>query len=275
MFARVFAGFSLVMFVACADGIPAPPVVQAESIRAPLQQNWKVDGAERTALVVPPAIPTTSARSPIVFIFHGHGGTSAHARRSYDAEKHWPEATFVYPQGLPTRGALTDSEGKRTGWQPTTGMYDDRDLKFFDAMLASLVADAHGDANRVYVSGHSNGGGFTYLLWAQRGDRLAAVAPSSAFARAGVARKPLPAMHIAQRNDPLVAFDRQERTMIEMRKVNGCDSEASKVGTNGSLYPSPTGTPVLLWISDGTHKFNSASVPTMVDFFRAHSRSPG
>ncbi len=52
--------------------------------------------------------------------------------------KHWPEAIVVYMQGLNTPGALTDPDGKRPGWQKTFGDQGDRDLKFFDAVLATL-----------------------------------------------------------------------------------------------------------------------------------------
>ena len=53
-------------------------------------------------------------------------------------------------------------------------------------MLARLKTDYKVDDKRIYSTGHSNGGGFTYLLWAARGDVFAAFAPSAG----GRARKP-------------------------------------------------------------------------------------
>ena len=88
-------------------------------------------------------------------------------------------------QGLNTPGALTDTEGKKPGWQKTFGDQDDRDLKFFDAVLATLKKDYKVDEKRIYATGHSNGGGFTYLLWAARGEVFAAVAPCAAAALIG------------------------------------------------------------------------------------------
>jgi polyhydroxybutyrate depolymerase len=68
-------------------------------------------------------------------------------------------------------------------WQKTFGDQNDRDLKFFDAVLATLKKDCRIDEKRVYATGHSNGGAFTYLLWAARGDVFAAVAPCAAAAK--------------------------------------------------------------------------------------------
>jgi polyhydroxybutyrate depolymerase len=50
------------------------------------------------------------------------------------------------------------------------------------------------DVKRIYCTGHSNGGGFTYLLWLARGDVFAAVAPSSAAARYANQLPPKPAL---------------------------------------------------------------------------------
>jgi len=69
---------------------------------------------------------------------------------------------------LPTAGKLIDPQGRMAGWQFAAGDYGDRDLKFFDAMLASLRQDYRVDNKRIFVTGHSNGGGFSYLLWAER-----------------------------------------------------------------------------------------------------------
>jgi polyhydroxybutyrate depolymerase len=149
----------------------------------PVPRHWDVDGVRREALVVIPEATADDQPAPVVFVFHGHGGTSRQAARSFGLHTHWPEAIVVYPQGLPTPGRLTDPEGKRNGWQHAAGEQEDRDLKFFDAMLASLKSEHEIDEARIYSTGHSNGGGFTYLLWASRPDVFAAVAPSSAGGR--------------------------------------------------------------------------------------------
>jgi len=43
---------------------------------------WEVDGVKRQALVCEPS-KKSAARIPLVFDFHGHGGTARHAVRTY------------------------------------------------------------------------------------------------------------------------------------------------------------------------------------------------
>ena len=236
------------------------------------RRDWKVDGVSREALVYAPATAKTTP-TPVVFAFHGHGGTMDFAAAKFAYHKHWPEAIVVYMQGLNTPGALTDPEGKRPGWQKTFGDQNDRDLKFFDAVLATLKKDYKVDEKRVYATGHSNGGAFTYLLWAARGDAFAAVAPCAAPARREFKQHlvPKPVLHMAGENDPLVRFEWQKRTIDQLRKLNGC-GEGKPCGEHCTLYASPTGTPVVTYIHSGGHGLPEEVPPVIAKFFKEHAR---
>src|SRR5205807_6459299 len=123
---------------------------------------------------------------------------------------------------LPTPGKLTDPDGKRPGWQFTPTDQGERDLKFFDEMLRTVRKDYKVDEKRVYATGHSNGGRFTYVLWAARGETFAAVAPSGSPAgRLFKDLKPKPCLHLAGETDPLVKYDGQKLTMEQVRNING------------------------------------------------------
>lgn len=160
----------------CALGLALVTVAELDAAEALTRREWLVDGVRREALVyVPPS--AKSAATPVVFAFHGHGGTMGHAARTFGYHTLWPEALVVYPQGLPTPGRLTDPAGKKAGWQSRIGDQGDRDLKFFDALLAALQADYRVDEKRRYATGHSNGGSFTYLLWAARGGPVCGLGP--------------------------------------------------------------------------------------------------
>jgi len=257
------------------------------------RMEWKVDGVTREALVYAPATAKTDP-SPVVFAFHGHGGTMKFAANKFRIHNLWPEAIAVYMQGLPTPGALTDTEGKKPGWQKTIDDQGDRDLKFFDAVLATLKKDYKVDEKRIYATGHSNGGGFTYLLWGTRGDVFAAISPCAAAAPIGNAAlpndlpaalarqaeasrrsmknvKPKPVLHMAGENDPLVRFAWQQRTIDAVRKLNGC-GEGKPWGDHCTLYPSKTGTPVVTYIHSGGHELPNEVLPVIVKFFKQQAK---
>jgi len=248
----------------------------ARSAEPLAEKTWKVDGVERKALVHAPLQYSNTA--PLVFVFHGHGGTAMNASRSFGIHTIWPEAVVVYPQGLNTPGKLTDPEGKKPGWQSNKGSQEDCDLKFFDTMLAGLKKDHKIDDKRIYSTGHSNGGGFTYLLWAQRHEVFAAMAPSAAAAGYAKDLKPLPAMHLSGEKDPLVVFAvMQKPTMEAVKKVNGCETEGKEWAKSGDLvgtqYASKTGTPFVALVSPtGTHTFSKEAPELIVKFFKEHAK---
>lgn len=229
-----------------------------------------VDGVARTGVVYAPP-SAKEAPAPVVFVFHGHGGNALQAGRSFAMFRHWPEAISVYLQGLNTPGRLTDPEGKKPGWQHSAGDQGDRDLKFFDAVLSHLKDAYKVDTKRIFSTGHSNGGGFTYLLWQTRPEVLCAVAPSAAvsarLAQPGLF-KPKPCLHIAGRMDPLVKFAWQELAMAKVKQINGCDAEGSSWAADCTLYPSKTGTPFIAFIHPGNHKFPEEAPPLIAKFFR-------
>jgi polyhydroxybutyrate depolymerase len=209
-----------------------------------------------------------------VFAFHGHGGSMQNGARMFRFHESWPEAICVYPQGLPTPGRLTDPEGERRGWQRTIDGEGDRDLKFFDAMWASLKADFKVDKSRVYVTGHSNGGGFTYLLWAARGDLFAAVAPSSAVPtrEEALLLQPKPVLHVAGEKDTLVKFAWQRVAMDSLKRLNRCEAAGQQWAKFATLYPGADGCSVTTLIHPGGHAMPS-DVPTlMVAFFKEHRK---
>lgn len=243
----------------------------------PKPRSFTIEGVKREALLCIPD-SAKSQPAPVVFAFHGHGGNMNNSARSFHIHTLWPEAIVVYMQGLNTPGRLTDPEGKKPGWQSNIGAMGDRDLKFFDALLAALRSEYKVDDKRIYSTGHSNGGGFTYLLWAARGEVFAAMAPSAAAgARNDVTRlKPKPALHVAGTNDLLVKYEWQEAAMKAIRKLNGCSEEGkswkSAGELKGTIYESTGGTPFISLISPGTHAYPKEAPGLIVEFFKQYSK---
>lgn len=266
---RRIAAITLFTFLAVPWGFSA-------EVSSSVEREWKVGTDVRKAIVFAPA-NASKEPAPLVFAFHGHGGTMGHAARTFAFQKQWPEAIVVYMQGLNTPGKLTDPEGKKSGWQPAQGDQQDRDLKFFDAVLASLKSDYKVDDKRIYATGHSNGGSFTYLLWAARGDVFAAVAPSAAVpGRSAADLKPKPVLHVAGETDPLVKYNWQKLTIERIKRLNGCDAEGkawAKAGElTGTQYASRTETPLVVVISPGGHQFPAEAPGLITKFFKEHAK---
>lgn len=258
---------SVALLLACISS-PAQEAAQT--------RKWTVDTDQREAVIYAPP-GAKSEKASLVFVFHGHGGTAANAAKAFHLQTLWPEAIVVYPQGLKTPGLLTDPEGKRTGWQSVAGSQKDRDLHFFDQMLADLKKDYKVDENRIYCTGHSNGGSFTYLLWAERGPVFAAVAPSAApgFKQLPTL-KPKPVLHVAGEKDALVKFEWQQMTMQRLRKINATTSEGKDWpdGKYSKIYTSENGPPVVTQIHPAGHNFNRDAPDAIVAFFKKYSKQP-
>ncbi len=251
-------------------------------------REWKIEGVAREALVHIPAAATNSNAQavPVVFGFHGHGGSMRNAANSFRLHELWPEAIVVYMQGLNTPGRLTDPEGKKPGWQFRVGDHNDRDLKFFDTVLASLIKEYHVNTNRVYSTGHSNGGSFTYLLWEARPDKLTAFAPSAAISISLVVPSmrnndvakaknsestfyPKPVLHIAGKNDPLVKFNWQDQMIDALRKRDDCqEGKPWPEDKRCMIYPSKKAN-ILTYIHNGTHTYPKEAPEIVVKFFKS------
>jgi polyhydroxybutyrate depolymerase len=233
-----------------------------------------VDGVTRTAIVEIPACEAPAAGRPLIFAFHGHGGTARHSHDRFALHKLWPDAVVVYMQGLTgVRGVVTDPEGKRTGWQMNPGDQKDRDVRFFDAMLQKMESSQRIDPNRVYAMGHSNGSRFVCVLWKLRGDKFAAVSTSGGqggLMLVGV--KPLPLLAIAGENDKLVPFAGQKASiglLIAQFKID--PSQASQEGAITKMEGKDRIELATMYHSGG-HEWNEQMNVEIVKFFKRQKK---
>jgi polyhydroxybutyrate depolymerase len=235
--------------------------------------NFAIDGVPRQALILAPANTSqSSVRLPLVFAFHGHGGNMIQTAAQMRFDKVWPEAIVVYMQGLPTKTA-GDPDGDQPGWQHEPGEYGDRDLKFFDAVLAKLRHVLPVDDNRVYATGFSNGAIFTYLLWGTRAKTFAALAPVAGEKFPEVHLSvPIPLLHIAGVRDANVPFEQQLQTIAVAREVNRTTGSGHSCGEYCTAYDSSSGAPVIAYIHPAGHVYPRYASEMIVDFFKQHRR---
>lgn len=132
-------------------------------------QAISVGGAKRTyALYVPPS-HDGSKRYPLVFVFHGDGGTGASIRKAFGLEAVANDAAiFVYPDG----------EGH--SWNLDAKAGANPDIALFDALVSEMKSKWSVDDERIFATGYSSGGYFANQLGCRRGSVLRAVATHAA-----------------------------------------------------------------------------------------------
>jgi polyhydroxybutyrate depolymerase len=231
------------------------------------RMTWTVDGVQREALVFRPA---GAAKAPVLFAFHGHAGLMHGASEVLDFHHAWPRAIVVYMQGLPTPG-VADQDGVRTGWQRELGQLGDRDLKFFDAVLATLHEKFSVDDGRVYAMGFSDGAFFTYLLWQERPKIFAAFAPCSGRLFPAIhLTVPKPAFIVAGDRDERINVNLRDEAIKTVRDLDGATGVGTSCGEGCTLYPAPKGMGVKVLIFHGDHEFPPNTSPSIVTFFKNH-----
>jgi polyhydroxybutyrate depolymerase len=120
--------------------------------------------------------------------------------------------------------------------------------------------------------GHSNGGGFTYLLWAQRGKDITAVAPCAAAALRIIDQlTPKPCLHLAATNDTLVRYAWQEKMMTAVKQINRCQENGKTWAPDVIRFEAKdqsTGAPLMEYIHQQGHRYPDQATALMVRFFR-------
>lgn len=168
----------------------------------------------RRFIIVTPDGATLDQPAPIVFFFHGAGGSAEQAARTYGwVEKAQAERFFVvFPEGLGVRP--DEAPGLVLNpriWRDERGTIPNlvNDAGFFSTLLAKLEEVLPIDKRRVYVTGFSNGAGMTFTLGGHFSDRIAAIAPvaSQSFAPVGQLARPLPVYYMVGTADPLIPFN--------------------------------------------------------------------
>jgi len=251
---------SLVMFLAAWLLLPA-------GARADVMK-WTVDGTAREAIVVPAAKQDPSGKAPVIFAFHGHGDTMHGAADGMRLETYWPEAIVVYPQGLPTNPA-TDPEG--WGWIYSASEDGQRDVKFVDAMLATLRTKYTVDDQRIYATGFSNGAVFSYDLWSARPNLFAAFVVIAGRLPAAVRlTRPKPLLVVAGKQDRNVRFADQLKAIESAQTINGAGGVGAGCGEECMMYESSKGAPVITYIHGGGHVYPRGLPYLTMQFFKKY-----
>lgn len=236
----------------------------AVSLAQPDDIHLSIDGVDREAFVFRPTKPT-NGKPPVLFMFHGHGGSAERCMGKFHAETHWPEAVVVYGQGLPM--TLGPQSYMGPGWILDCNEKN-RDIRFFDALRAKVLSDYSGDPNHCFAWGFSNGGMFMYTLWTMRGSEFAGFCSSGGCILTDDVKlaKPKPMFITISGNDNNVPTEYQKQAYDEVRKADHSQGKGTPYGDHGILLKGAQ--PVVMWSYNGGHEFPFECFPTLIKFFR-------
>lgn len=250
--------------VSCVLVSPARPALAACDGTSPSAgaQTIEVDGARRLFVVRLPSSYDGRAAAPVVFAFHPFGMNAQYMQTRVPVSRAWREAIAVYPEGMGR-----DDTNRAPSWQGRSGELGDRDLKFFDAMLAWLGEHACIDRQRVFVIGYSNGAGLAYVLACERGDTIAAVAIASGRLNCTPSR-PTPVIISHGTQDTTIPYTQAVAAARAWATRNSC-AAPPKTGTAGCYAADGcSASPLTVCTYAGGHEYNAPFTATAMDFFK-------
>lgn len=183
-----------------------------------------VGGFFRSYVVhIPPAYHT-GVPLPVVFVFHGAGGSGRQIlhRTGWDKKADASGFLVVAPDAALLNQSIDPSDTNRAVWQetpenasPKVGLSGDLterstvdDIQFIGSLLDDLPRRYSVDTKRIYATGFSNGAGFTWRLASLFSTRFAACAPVCGLFGGMPSRPPriLPILFIAGLDDDVFPF---------------------------------------------------------------------
>ena len=230
-----------------------------------------VAGQEREARVYPGSV-TDGDSAPLVIVFHGLADSAWNFANVVAVHNDWPEATVVYPYGLPR----ADRNGTR-GWHGFRDNDANNDLAFVDALMELLPQRYRLDPERFYATGFSNGGHMTFNLLLDRPCTFAAFAPVGALAEyISQTTTPRPVIYLFGRQEPKEYSDAWQQTVIALAKANHATGEKRQWSAGITEFvAAPGGQPTVYGLYDAGHVWPVRGNELIVRFFKEHRLDGG
>ena len=177
-------------------------------------QTINVNGTQRKYIVYVPK--NLGQNRPLLISCHGMNQDANYQKGMLVIESVADTAKFVtvFPEGI-------DKSWDISG---------DRDINFMKALINEMVSKYQIDRNRVYLSGFSMGGMFTYHAMNKIPDLIAAFAPISGYPMGGTTAnsdvRPIPIIHTHGTADDVVSFSGVQGALNAWIRHNGCPTTA-------------------------------------------------
>ena len=178
------------------------------------QEKLKVGGTEREYKIYVPK--DLGAKRPLLISCHGMNQDAAYQMGMLDIKSVADTAKFVtvFPEGISKSWDISGN----------------RDINFMLAIIDEMVEKYDINRGRVYLSGFSMGGMFTYHAMNKIADRIAAFAPISGYPMGGATAspnvRPIPIIHTHGTSDDVVTFSNVQKNLNVWIKHNGCPETA-------------------------------------------------
>ena len=173
------------------------------------QKYITVDGKSRNYLEYVPA--NLGKDRPLLISCHGMNQDAAYQKGMLRIESIADTAKFV----------TVFPNGNNKAWD----ISGESDIRFILALIDRMAADYGIDRNRVYLSGFSMGGMFTYHAITKIADKIAAFAPISGYPIYGMeytSSRPVPIIHTHGTGDDVCVFSKVQGILDGWIKRNKC-----------------------------------------------------
>lgn len=136
-----------------------------------IEASLSVGEQQRDYIIHLPAGYSTAKKYPLVLVFHGGGGNYRQMQRYMKMDEIADREAFiaVYPNGV--------NKQWNDGREFKESIAANDDVLFIQRLLDSMQKNYAVDTKRLFATGISNGGFFSFYLAAKLSDRLLAVAP--------------------------------------------------------------------------------------------------
>jgi polyhydroxybutyrate depolymerase len=184
---------------------------------------------------------------PLVLAFHGLGGTAGEMRlvTALNTRAESEQFIVVYPEAHPAANRGWAMNCTRCTPADTLGI---NDVEFTATIIAAVRRQYQVDASRIYATGFSMGGWFTYVLACERPDLVAAIAPVGALIARPVANschptKPVGMAMFFGTADPTQAWEGRageygllgaDSTATLWASLSGCGGQPTRTSLTGA-----------------------------------------
>jgi len=166
----------------------SPATAQSQDKSLPVgdhQRNLSMGGRKRSFLLHVPQTAAAGKRLPLVIMLHGGGGAAENAAREtgWSAKADATGFLVAYPNATPADPSKPAKlRGNPQTWNDASGRFpkdggEPDDVAFIGVMIDDIAEHTAMDANRVFVTGFSNGASMAFAVGAGLSDRIAAIAP--------------------------------------------------------------------------------------------------